>query len=66
MPFCYLTEDIIAAMNTYFDSKYFVSKDIRDNISPCLDIVIGKDEEREQQLKIEKSTLEAKITREKN
>ena len=65
LPFCYLTEDIIAAMNTYFDSKYFASKDIRDNISPCMDIVIGKDEEREQQLNIEKSTLEAKIKREK-
>lgn len=65
LPFCYLTEDIIAAMNTYFDSKYFASKDIRDNISPCMDIVIGKDEEREQQLNIEKSTLVAKITREK-
>ena len=51
--------------NTYFDSKYFASKDIRDNISPCMDIVIGKDEEREQQLNIEKSTLEAKIKREK-
>ena len=65
LPFCYLTEDIIAAMNTYFDSKYFASKDIRDNISPCMDIVIGKDEEREQQLNIEKSTLETKIKREK-
>ena len=35
-------------------------KDIRDNISPCLDIVIGKDEEREQQLKIEKLSFELK------
>lgn len=66
LPFSFLTEDIIAAMNTYFDSKYFVSKDISDNIAKCLDIVIGKDEEREQDLKIKKKLFENKITREKN
>lgn len=60
--FCYLTEDIIATMNLYFDTAFFNDKLYDIFLDQLLKLALGLDETRESGLKQALESYEKKLS----